>query len=295
MEVYHALQNYTTEHRAELTKDLFLLGDVRTIALCVVAYLYMCIYGPRVMQSRKEMHVKPVMQVYNIFMIVSNAYILEEILSTISGCNWLNLMQECETGDFRVTPRNTRHARALWLYYLTKIVEFLDTAFFIVRKKFDHVSFLHCYHHASMSVLMWTIVTFMPCGDAFAPVLFNVVIHIIMYSYYFFAALGPEFQKYLWWKKHLTKLQIIQFFLIIHHALSALWMKCNPDHRFIYYFLACYMGSFVVLFLQFYIRSYIKTGPKKSHKKTSSNGAHESNGLHQNGTTANGVADKKQN
>ena len=45
--------------------------------------------------------------------------------------------------------------------------------------------------------------------SAFAPVLFNVVIHVIMYSYYFFAALGPEFQKYLWWKKHLTKLQIV--------------------------------------------------------------------------------------
>jgi len=30
-----------------------------------------------------------------------------------------------------------------------------------------------------------------------------------MYSYYFLAALGPEMQKYLWWKKYLTRLQIV--------------------------------------------------------------------------------------
>ncbi|XP_075260934.1 very long chain fatty acid elongase AAEL008004-like [Convolutriloba macropyga] len=293
MDIYGALQNYTTENRSELSKDFFLLGDVRTIGLCVCAYLYMCLYGPRLMQSRKEMQVKPVMQAYNIFMIVSNAYILEEIVATIEGCNWL-----CEPGDFRVTPRNTRHARALWLYYLTKIIEFLDTAFFIVRKKFTHVSFLHCYHHASMSVLMWIIVTFMPTGDAFAPVLFNVVIHVIMYSYYFFAALGPEFQKYLWWKKHLTKLQIIQFFLIIHHGISALWMNCNPRHRFIYYFLVCYMVSFVILFLQFYIRSYIRTSSSTSTTKTNKSKATNNNesSLYEsmNGVTNKADNDKKQ-
>jgi elongation of very long chain fatty acids protein 7 len=30
-----------------------------------------------------------------------------------------------------------------------------------------------------------------------------------MYSYYLLAALGPEVQKYLWWKKHITTLQMV--------------------------------------------------------------------------------------
>ncbi|XP_063720491.1 very long chain fatty acid elongase 4-like [Symsagittifera roscoffensis] len=258
MNLIGAAHNFTLNHRSELSKDFFLLGDVRSIAFCVVAYLYMCFYGPRWMQSRKEMHIKPIMQAYNILMIGINAYIGYELLSTISGCNWL-----CEPGDFAVTPRNTRHARALWLYYISKIIEFIDTAFFIVRKKFTHVSFLHVYHHASMAVLMWTTTTFFPTGDTFGPVLFNVVIHIIMYNYYFFAALGPQYQKYLWWKKHLTKMQIVQFFLIIHHSVSALYINCNPDYNFIYYFLCFYMTSFVCLFLHFYIRSYIRgSNPK---------------------------------
>lgn len=39
--------------------------------------------------------------------------------------------------------------------------------------------------------------------------LLNTFVHIVMYSYYLFSALGPQFQKYLWWKKYLTTLQMV--------------------------------------------------------------------------------------
>ena len=42
--------------------------------------------------------------------------------------------------------------------------------------------------------------------------LVNPFVHIIMYTYYLLAALGPTVQKYLWWKKHLTKLQLVRYF-----------------------------------------------------------------------------------
>ena len=37
----------------------------------------------------------------------------------------------------------------------------------------------------------------------------NAFIHIIMYGYYGLSALGPEYQKYLWWKKYLTQMQLV--------------------------------------------------------------------------------------
>lgn len=40
--------------------------------------------------------------------------------------------------------------------------------------------------------------------------LLNTFVHIVMYSYYLFAAMGPQFQKYLWWKKYLTSLQMVR-------------------------------------------------------------------------------------
>ena len=43
-------------------------------------------------------------------------------------------------------------ARAVWIYYMAKIIELLDTVFFVLRKKYSQVSFLHLYHHTLMPV-----------------------------------------------------------------------------------------------------------------------------------------------
>ena len=40
--------------------------------------------------------------------------------------------------------------------------------------------------------------------------LINSFVHIIMYTYYLLSALGPTVQKYLWWKKYLTTLQMVR-------------------------------------------------------------------------------------
>jgi hypothetical protein len=34
-----------------------------------------------------------------------------------------------------------------------------------------------------------------------------------MYSYYLLTALGPNVQKYLWWKKHITRMQMVSLAL----------------------------------------------------------------------------------
>lgn len=42
----------------------------------------------------------------------------------------------------------------------------------------------------------------------------NSFVHILMYTYYFLAGLGPKYQKYLWWKKHMTLVQLVSIDLI---------------------------------------------------------------------------------
>ena len=45
-------------------------------------------------------------------------------------------------------------------------------------------------------------------GGASVPAaVINSSIHVLMYGYYFLAALGPRVQRYLWWKRYLTRLQ----------------------------------------------------------------------------------------
>lgn len=37
----------------------------------------------------------------------------------------------------------------------------------------------------------------------------NALIHVLMYLYYGLASCGPKIQKYLWWKKYLTIIQMV--------------------------------------------------------------------------------------
>lgn len=41
----------------------------------------------------------------------------------------------------------------------------------------------------------------------------NSMVHVVMYFYYGLSAAGPAFQKYLWWKKHITAIQLVSVWL----------------------------------------------------------------------------------
>ena len=38
---------------------------------------------------------------------------------------------------------------------------------------------------------------------------FNCLVHVFMYTYYGLAAMGPQLQPYLWWKRYLTEFQLV--------------------------------------------------------------------------------------
>ncbi len=61
-----------------------------------------------------------------------------------------------------------------------------------------------------MPVFGFSLVRWLPGGQESFGGFLNSIVHVIMYSYYFVAAMGPEYQKYLWWKRYLTSFQMIQ-------------------------------------------------------------------------------------
>ena len=42
-----------------------------------------------------------------------------------------------------------------WWFYLSKFIDFFDSIFFILRKKFDHLSPLHVIHHSTLPFMSW--------------------------------------------------------------------------------------------------------------------------------------------
>lgn len=101
-------------------------------------------------------------------------------------------------------------ASSVHLYHLAKISELLDTVFFVLRKKSSQITILHLYHHSMMGIYTWIITKFVPGGQVTITMALNSFVHIIMYAYYMAAAFGPSVQKYLWWKKYITSLQLVR-------------------------------------------------------------------------------------
>lgn len=99
----------------------------------------------------------------------------------------------------------------------------------------------------------------------------NSIIHAIMYSYYGLAAIGPQMQKYLWWKKYLTMLQIIQFVAIGVHSFQLLFRECEFPKIFCYW-IGFHGLLFLALFTDYYKKTYHQKGCKQATSQSSVNG-----------------------
>lgn len=75
----------------------------------------------------------------------------------------------------------------MYVYYLSKFPELLDTVILVLKKK--PIIFLHWYHHSIVILMVWTWLQYNFVFGAFG-LIFNSLIHVLMYYYYFASTLG---------------------------------------------------------------------------------------------------------
>ena len=111
-----------------------------------IFYLVSVPYGKKWMSQRaKPFNVRLPMIIYNFLAIIVNAYVVYLAVRTITLKSYRIYCQGVMHG-----PEDLYLAEASWWYYISKGFEFWDTWFFILNKKFTHISILHVYHHATM-------------------------------------------------------------------------------------------------------------------------------------------------
>ncbi|KAM9456181.1 very long chain fatty acid elongase 7-like [Clarias gariepinus] len=225
--------------------------------IIILSYIYFVkTLGPRLMENRKPFDLKRPMIIYNFSIVVFSLYMIYEFL--MSG--WANgYSYRCDIVDYSSSPQALRMAWTCWLYYFSKFIEMLDTIFFVLRKKNSQVTFLHVYHHSIMPFTWWFGVKFAAGGLGTFHALLNCCVHVIMYTYYALSAMGPAYQKYLWWKKYMTTIQLVQFMMVTIHIGQFFFMKdCPYQFPVFLYIIGLYGLIFLVLFLNFYYHAYTK-------------------------------------
>lgn len=71
------------------------------------------------------------------------------------------------------------------------------------------------------------------------------------------AAMGPQYQKYIWWKKYLTAFQMVQFVAIFTHQFQLLFVECDYPKGFMIW-IGLHGVMFLFLFSDFYKQTYAK-------------------------------------
>lgn len=265
--------------------DWLLMSSPFPTLILLAMYLTIVRYGPKFMEKRPALKARWPLVAYNSFITALNAWMAHELLTCglVRNYNFICQLVDTSDNEYEVRVRmRCRHesrtdfnhnqiARAIWWYYFSKLLEFMDTIFFIWRKKPRQLTFLHVYHHGTMFLFWWVGARFVPGGSALSGAMVNCFVHVIMYAYYAMAAMGPRVQRYLWWKKYLTILQLGQFTLGVVLGLNAILTNCQFT-RWMQYVFVCYAFSFIVLFSKFYQKEYGEektstTGKKKPKVK----------------------------
>merc|ERR1712002_1043895 len=192
---------------------LFMSSCWPTLTLCM-SYLYCSmVLFPTLMKDRPAFEFRtpiPWIQVYNVFIVGISTAGFWECFRAGWGSHFSWICQPVEMDSDPDSPA-MRMAAMAHLYFLSKFIEFADTFIMIARKKYNQVNRLQLIHHSIMPIFTFMMCRWLPGGHETFFGMFNSLVHMIMYSYYFLAQLGPHMAPYLWWKKYLTSFQILQF------------------------------------------------------------------------------------
>lgn len=241
----HVLPVFLTYHHS-----VFIMG----------AYLlFVRFIGPAIMDGRKPLVLNGIVRVYNILQVLMNVFIIYYICSS-TGIGILDPWGRgvCNVVSSAIEDKSVAKLRvleSLYYYYINKIIDLMDTVFFILRKKQSQITFLHVYHHVLMIGSTWisTIILRDEILISFAAL--NSLVHVFMYTYYFLSSFGPAIQKYLWWKRYITSLQIAQFILALSMLLKLKFTDCERTSGVLYLW-SFNISSLLILFFDFYMKSY---------------------------------------
>ncbi|KAK7871574.1 hypothetical protein R5R35_010371 [Gryllus longicercus] len=233
-------------------------------SIILFAYIYFIkVCGPRFMKDRQPYNIDWLMHLYNLSQLYWNTYLFSYIYDIYKAA------QEYKDFSFWCMPVTYSDDNpvskvvfvAISQYGYNKVFDLCETVFFTLRKKNNQISFIHVYHHINMILTTWIACRYGSGGNTISGGLINSFVHILMYLYYEMALLGLD--KWLWWKKYLTQIQIIQFILVLIHSFSVFFQPSCYYNTFVTGLAVYQTAGFLYLFLHWYIKAYRLEKKKK--------------------------------
>nr|ACK99719.1 delta-6 polyunsaturated fatty acid elongase [Lobosphaera incisa] len=245
-------------HPSVITAHLPFIASPTPQVTFVLAYLLIVVCGVAALRTRKSSApredpawLRLLVQAHNLVLISLSAY----MSSAACYYAWKYGYRFWGTN---YSPKERDMGGLIYTFYVSKLYEFVDTLIMLLKGKVEQVSFLHVYHHASISTIWWAIAYVAPGGDAWYCCFLNSLVHVLMYTYYLLATLlgkdAKARRKYLWWGRYLTQFQMFQFVTMMLEA--AYTWAYSPYPKFLSKLLFFYMITLLALFANFYAQKH---------------------------------------
>lgn len=254
------LNYYFYEYADPRIRDKFILGSIWFPILTILIYLLISfIIIPEFMKNRPAYKLNTYIKCYNIFQVITNAYIVKEL----AKCYPFHRIHICRPMDYGTDDCSKRIMELCIMTIGLKLVDLTETGVYLLRKKNSQVSGLHLYHHISTFVFGFIFLRFFTSEVAMLFPILNCGVHVIMYFYYFLSNFdGPIKQMIIPFKRYLTLIQMTQFTIMLIQVVLYMLQDCGISKILLgITFLNVSINFW--LFFQFYQKTYINPKKKK--------------------------------
>ena len=211
----------------------------------IYLYLLMILFSKYLMTLFKPLELRRLLLLHNTVCSLMSLYAFVGI--------WIGIWEVGDVFSMEHTEGILRHA--MFVYWISKLVELLDTVYMVLRHKKRQISFLHVFHHTSITLIAEYAYQRSTWPSVCSMVSLNAGIHIIMYGYYGLTAVYPLHQ--FTWKRRITQLQMTQFVAGIIFCIYGYLYRGFCVYSFLY------CGSMLALFTNFYYYAFIAKPRRK--------------------------------
>ncbi|KAL8698960.1 MAG: hypothetical protein Q9224_001618 [Gallowayella concinna] len=248
------------------------LSTIQATATMLLTYYLVVFAGREFMKNRPPFKLNGLFMIHNLYLTVASAIMLALFIEQLLPTVWRKGV------FFAICDHRGGWTRQLvvlyYMNYLTKYIELIDTIFLVLKKK--PLTFLHTYHHGATALLCYTQLIGLT-AVSWVPITLNLLVHVVMYWYYFQSARGVR----IWWKEWITRLQIVQFVIdlgFVYYAsynyFSSTYFpnlpiqgKCAGE-EFAAFAGIGILSSYLLLFISFYFATYKKSAAAKGRKRS---------------------------
>ncbi|KAL8872149.1 MAG: hypothetical protein Q9174_002171 [Haloplaca sp. 1 TL-2023] len=248
------------------------ISTLKATVTMLVSYYVLVLGGREFMKNRKPFKLNALFMIHNLYLTLASGIMLVLFIEQLVPTVWRRGI------FFAICDHRGGWTRELvvlyYMNYITKYVELIDTVFLVLKKK--PLTFLHTYHHGATALLCYSQLIGLT-AVSWVPITLNLLVHVVMYWYYFQSARGVR----IWWKEWITRLQIAQFIIDLGFVYFASYTyftstyfpnaptygKCAGE-EFAAFAGMGILSSYLLLFISFYFATYKKSSGRKGRKRS---------------------------